>query len=75
MHINVDKFMDGIVEQIKKQGIGDFMVAFRNPDRNEDVSIYEGSIFWRAGLGLEITEKATEAMRMDREANREADNA
>lgn len=58
-----DALIDKMIEMIEKHGIGDYVIAIRDPDSNNDLIHTDGSIWWRMGVGIELIESSKERRR------------
>lgn len=53
-----DKLLNDLVKMLKEHAVGDFVIAFRDPDSLCDVSQWRGSRFWRLGFAMDMADEA-----------------
>lgn len=65
------KAADDFTRQLRELGVSDFVIGYRDPDKNVDAIQVTGSLWWRMGLGMEIMEDAKQDRLLSRQEDME----
>ena len=50
------KLIDEIKGMLENHGVNQYVLALRDPDSADDIVFFQGSAFWRIGVGVDLVE-------------------
>lgn len=56
-----EKILEQFANALECHGVTDYVIALRDPDGFQDCTKFQGSIYWRLGLGVDLAAQASAA--------------